>query len=509
MRLNPIAIFILLCGAMTLAIANYAWRRQITNGARQFALFMFPMAVYILAYSMELASPDLKAMLFWSKVQYFGILTFPTLFLVFCFQYTGRENWLTRRNFVLLFLLPAALFAVKLFDDKLHLIYTSAQVDSGGPIPLLSFTRGPLYWVVAIYNLLIVTLGNLLLWQKRRFASSLYRQQTTIMLAAAAIIYLVYLVYLVGIEPLPSLEHLDWNPFIYTLWGVAISFAIFRYRLFDLAPVARDALIEMLDDGVVVLDGQSRVVDANPQAQKIFGWTRPPVGESAEKVMDHWIDPAALQGTDSATKKEVALTRQGAAVYYEVTISPFMGQQGRRMGSLIVVHDISQRKEIEKELHELSLVDELTGLTNRRGFKMLATQLISMSNRMELNAVLFYLDLDRLKWINDQLGHATGDQALIDMGNILKNTFRSSDIIARFGGDEFVILAIESSENSGENLIRRLQAQLDAYNAAPVRSFQLSFSIGLTRYECNHPRSLDTLLQDADQAMYAHKQARV
>ncbi len=152
--------------------------------------------------------------------------------------------------------------------------------------------------------------------------------------------------------------------------------------------------------------------------------------------------------------------------------------------------------------------DEMTGLTNRRGFKMLASQMIHMTDRMELNAVLIYIDLDHLKWINDNLGHATGDQALISTGGILKNSFRTSDIIARFGGDEFVILAVESAENTGEIMLARLEEQLNAHNKQMSRGYQLSFSMGLAHYEWDYPTSMELLLEKADEAMYKNKHAK-
>ncbi|NPV78341.1 MAG: diguanylate cyclase [Anaerolineae bacterium] len=507
MKLNPIAVLVLVSGIMTGAIAVFSWQRRSANGARCFAALMFSVAVYVLGYSMELASSDLTTMLFWSKIQYLGILTFPVLYLIFVLQFTGHEKWLTRRNIALLFVIPAGLLTIKFFDEDLHLIYTSATVDTSGIIPLLAFERGPLYFLNAIYNLTIITAGNYLLWQKQRFASALFRRQTAIMLIAAVPIYLIYVVYLMGISPIPELKRLDPNPFAFMLWGIAIALSIFRYRLFDLVPIARDALIERLNDGVIVLDVQCRVVDANPQALNIFGWTRVPVGQFTEDLMPHWLDQLPFCAVEAPTKVETHLTKDNAPIYYETTLSTLQDKGGQKIGYLVVVHDISERKEIEKKLQELSLVDELTGLANRRGFTVLADQMINMANRMQLNAVLIYIDVDWLKWINDNLGHRTGDQALIDTATILKNTFRSSDIIARFGGDEFVILAIESVKNSRRAMLTRLQERLKA--RAPVyQNYHLSLSIGVARYEWKKPKPIESLLEEADRTMYEQKHSR-
>jgi diguanylate cyclase (GGDEF)-like protein len=504
---NPFAIFVLVCGAMTVAIAYYAWRHRTAFGARPFALFMLALSVYIIGYSMELASTDLASMLFWSKVEYFGILSFPALYLVFASEYTDQATQ-TPRMIFLLFTIPAVLWFFKIFDETFHLIYATTRVDGSGAIPLLAFTRGPLYLVVSAYNIILLTLGNYLLLAKWRFGSPLYRRQTALILWAAVILYGMYLFYLTGIPLVPSLKTLDINPFGYTFWSLAVGWAIFRHGLFDLAPIARDALLERLSDGVVVLDGQARAVDANPEARRIFGWRELPVDQSVGARMDRWIDPALFSPMKKSVKQEIQLEKQGSPVYYEITISPLSGSGNQKVGYLIVAHDISERKENEEKLRELSLADELTGLNNRRGFKMLAAQLIQVALRMKLDALLFYIDLDGLKGINDTLGHAAGDRALVETGQLLKNSFRSSDIVARLGGDEFVVLAIESAENSDRSMRARLGERLKTQNELPGRDYALSLSIGTARFEWENPAALESLLDEADKIMYESKQRK-
>jgi diguanylate cyclase (GGDEF)-like protein/PAS domain S-box-containing protein len=508
MRFNPVAAFVFLCGIMSVAIAIYAWNHRSINGARMFSIFMFSLTVYVLGYSMELASLNISTMLFWSKIQYLGILTFPPLSLIFVIQYINREKWLTRRNIVLLFVIPAVGMVFKLSDEYFHLIYRTTELDTSGSIPLLALTHGPVYMVNAAYTLLVIVAANFLVFQKRRHSSSLFRRQTTLMLVAASVIFLVYIYYLSGLQLFPSLKHLDLNPFVFTIWGIAIAWAMFRYRLFDLAPIAREALIENLSDGVVVLDAQYRVVDVNQAAQKLFGWSVPLIGQHADQLLHNWIDPSVYRHLNEPAKTEIRHDSGGVEKYYEVNTSILQDKKGLTLCYLISLHDITERKLTEEKLRELSLVDELTGLSNRRGFYILATQLIQMTQRMKLTAVLIYIDMDGLKLINDTWGHSAGDQALVDTAGILKIAFRSSDIIARLGGDEFVVLAIESNENSGSKMIERLKEQLYTHNAQENRLYKLSISIGLAHYEPGDVCSLDVLLEEADKAMYEYKQAK-
>ena len=504
MRANPIAVIVLMCGLMSAGMGIYAYRRRNTTGALSFALLMVSFSVYSIGYSMELTSPNQVIMEFWNKLQYLGLVIYPTAYLIFTIQYTGHEYWLTRRRIILLFMVPFAVFLAKVFDNQWRLIYASVAIDYSGYIPLLNFERGPLYPIIIAYQMFVVTSGNVLLIEKRRFGSALYRRQTRAILISVAIVYLTFGLYVSDFVLIPGLKNLDLNPLAYTLWGSAMALAIFRYHLFDLAPIARETLIEMMHDGVIVLDTNLRVVDANPEALRIFGWRQPPFGKYASDVMGNALDYSNLNTTKGSMVSETTLTIGSKERYYEVIGSCLKEKTGLYIGNLIVLHDISERKDIERKLVELTLVDELTGLTNRRGLKLLAAQLVNMADRMQVNATLLYIDVDNLKQINDHFGHAEGDQALIYTAKILKSTYRSADIIARIGGDEFVILALNMAEDTKEAMLSRLEERMIIHHLENQK-YKLSFSVGFSRYEWNSPRSFEALLHEADQSMYERK----
>jgi len=161
----------------------------------------------------------------------------------------------------------------------------------------------------------------------------------------------------------------------------------------------------------------------------------------------------------------------------------------------------------EEALLALSLIDELTGLYNRRRFFVLAEQYLKLSVRKKEKLLLLFIDMDNLKWINDHHGHNEGDQALIDLANILKETFRESDIIARIGGDEFVVLS-ESADENGEIIVTRLYENIEDHNAKGSRRYPLSISVGTTQFDPKYPISIDELLSKADALMYAQKRRK-
>lgn len=153
----------------------------------------------------------------------------------------------------------------------------------------------------------------------------------------------------------------------------------------------------------------------------------------------------------------------------------------------------------------LILIDDLTKLYNRRGFLSLAGQQLKAAGRAKRYLVVLFADFDSLKQVNDTLGHPEGDRALIETAEVLKETFRESDIIARIGGDEFAVLAIETNGSPIEVLAARLEENLDARNAREGQRYKLSLSIGLARYDYEHPCSIEELLARADRVMYERK----
>ena len=161
----------------------------------------------------------------------------------------------------------------------------------------------------------------------------------------------------------------------------------------------------------------------------------------------------------------------------------------------------------EEELLALSLTDELTGLYNRRRFFVLTEQCLKVAIRTKKRSSLLYIDMDDLKWINDHYGHNEGDQALINLAGILKKTFRDSDIIARIGGDEFVVL-LESTVEKDEILMTRLYENLKDHHADGTRRYKLSISVGAAQFDPENPISIDELLSKADTLMYAQKRKR-
>jgi diguanylate cyclase (GGDEF)-like protein/PAS domain S-box-containing protein len=174
----------------------------------------------------------------------------------------------------------------------------------------------------------------------------------------------------------------------------------------------------------------------------------------------------------------------------------------RMIGTCI---DVTERLELQKELRALALIDELTGLDNRRGFLITAEQELRLARRLGLCAAIVYVDLDNLKEINDAHGHHEGDRALREIADLLSATFRESDIKARLGGDELAVFLIDADRSSAHHSVERLRGALEDLNGSNLYPFELSVSIGVVVTDSTP--TIAEMLSEADHAMYADKQA--
>ncbi|HMA54844.1 MAG TPA: diguanylate cyclase [Acidobacteriota bacterium] len=271
-----------------------------------------------------------------------------------------------------------------------------------------------------------------------------------------------------------------------------------------------------MTEGLVLTDPEGRFTFVNPAAARMLGYT--PV-EMIDRQVISFVprdQHAIVRRADEKRSKGISdryelvfLHRDGSRRTFLVSGGPRI--QGARFGgTMAVLTDITERKQMEEEIRSLSLRDELTGLYNRRGFMTLADHVLKTANRLKKMTALIYLDVDNLKTINDSGGHKMGDRALVEIAAILKKCFRDTDVIGRLGGDEFAILAMEAASMRVEALSGRLQERLDFFNAGPSAEagFRLAVSAGIATREPDHALAVEEMLSRADLLMYEQKRVK-
>jgi diguanylate cyclase (GGDEF)-like protein/PAS domain S-box-containing protein len=325
------------------------------------------------------------------------------------------------------------------------------------------------------------------------------------------------------------------------------------------------AFLEHVPDGIYFKDCSSRFVRISRSLAARFGLSNPADAInktdfdmfSLEHAQQAFMDEQGIiaSGQPILEKEEKETWPDGRETWVLTTKLPLFNQQGNIIGTMGISRDITERKRVEQELQEyrarledlvakrtaeivranellekdiaarkaaeltlaikaqelasankelenLSLVDDLTGLYNRRGFMALAEHRVKLAYRNGAVFSVAFVDLDGLKQINDALGHQAGNQALVDAAGILKNCFRESDILGRLGGDEFALFIAEADH---KEIIRRIHEKLHISNSEPGRPHQLSFSIGIVLGNAEKNLDITALLESADALMYQQK----
>jgi len=274
-------------------------------------------------------------------------------------------------------------------------------------------------------------------------------------------------------------------------------------------------ILENIEDGYYEVDLNGKFTFFNDSACRIFGYSQEEMmGMNNRQYTDDKNLKKAFSAFNGVYKtgvptKEFAwqiIRKDGTKRFLESSISLQKNSSGKPIGFRGIARDITDRKRMEAEILALSITDQLTGLHNRRGFLSLAGQQLKLAERNKSGMLLFFVDLDGLKWINDTLGHEEGDKALIETATVFKETFRTSDIIARLGGDEYAALTVDITEAKSELFTARLQSLIDTQNNQKNRRYRLSISVGCSYYDSENPCSLDDLMAHADKLMYEQKQ---
>jgi len=337
-----------LAATVSVVLAVCAWYRRPARGVVAFVLLMLAVAEWSLAYALRLASVDLEAKLFWAKVRYLGIVVVPAAWLAFALQYTGRDKWLTRRNLALLAIEPLVALILVWTNERHGLHWYSVGLNYEGSFTTFSSTHGVGFWVHAAYSYVLTLLGALLIILTLVRSTRPYRGQTIATLVGVLAPVVGDVISTFGLSPFP---HLDLTPFAFTLTGLAMIWGLFRFRLLDIVPVARNAVIENMSDGVVVLDAQNRFVDLNPAAQSIIGCTASEaIGQRVSDVLSDWSDVVRRYQGVTELYTEIAIGEGTAQRYFDLRVSSLCDRRGRLTGRLIILRDITERKLAEEEL---------------------------------------------------------------------------------------------------------------------------------------------------------------
>jgi diguanylate cyclase (GGDEF)-like protein len=491
--------------AMTLMLAAVAFKRKKSAGPAAIFLAVCLMggSIYSFGYAMEIMSADLPQIMFWVRFQHWGIQFITPTWLLFAVYITGRQRWVIPWRIAALFAIPVLLLLTSQTLGGLNLLHINPRLDTSGQFPTFTYDRGFWIYVYLGYFSLCLAATTYFFTVMLVRASSAFRIQAAIYWIASLIPWVSGILYNLELTP----AHLDITPFAASLSGILFGMGFLKYRLLDILPLARDVIIEGMDDGFLVLDNRNQIIDFNLSLKRMLPEIRKnSLGLDAVAVLSGY--PVLLdQIRESSTEPvELRVSTATETIYYRAKLAPLVDSRGMQVGKVVTLHDYSHVKSLVQKLEELAQIDGLTGVYNRRHFIELATTEMYRLQRFGGAISLIMLDVDHFKRINDSHGHAAGDAALTMVVNSLRVKLRQSDIIGRFGGEEFFIMLPQTDPKAAAIVTERLRAALERqqfdYEGSEIR---LTASFGITGVVSPAWSPLEDLIRCADKATYEAK----
>lgn len=505
MDLKTSIITALICSAgATTVLAVFAALKLKGPARKSYIGLLASVTLYSIGYALELYSTTLSGVIASLRLEYLGIPFISVFWVIMALQYTGYSRNIPRLVFGALFIIPVITLVLHNTNHYHHLFYEHLILDKSGPFPMAAITKGAWYYVEILYTNICIGAGNLLfLWMMLHSAGPL-RRQAAAMFTVSLFPWIGNIIYQSGMTP----HNIDIVPFTLTATSPFLAVALFRFRMFDVTPVARATVFDELYDPVVVLNQTGLLADFNKAAQRVFNdLNSEAIGREVKTLLPEFPELHEIVAAADQTRREIILGPTESGRSYEAEIIVIESRKGAPIGRLIMFHDITDRLRLTNQLEELAAKDGLTGILNRRRLMELGQEEIDRSRRYARPVSLIIADLDHFKLVNDGYGHQTGDAVLVETARLFQRELRSMDILGRYGGEEFALILPETDSEQAAKTAERLRLRLEAATiTGPRGSLSITASFGV----CGLDRpgdgdNLDSLFFKADKALYLAK----
>jgi len=476
-------------GLLLLALSGYGWAnlRFRVPGTVLFILLTVAAALWCFGYAYEKTQITTDGFLMAARLEYLGLAFVPTLWLLVTLHWMDHPLATSRRLAFAVLGFSAAVVALVATNHLHHGWYASITPLRPG---FARFVPGILYFPVFAVLASPFVVSSVLLLRRRRKVSH-FRQKAGIILTVNIIPLAGAVVFQLGFRP----GGLDPTIFSVIPTFAVLALGLFLHDFIRIVPIAREVVVESMEHPVLVFDDRGRLIDRNQAA-------RPHL----EAYRDALANPVADQG-------ELSLTLDGVDKTFRFRRSPIRTQGGEVQGSVVLLTDVTEERRLLDELGHQASHDALTGVANRRHFEDHALGEITRANRHGGTVAVVLFDLDWFKSVNDQFGHAAGDLVLRSVVAIVQPRLRPYDLLARIGGEEFVVLMPEAHPVEAREAAERWRTALEATpqivggTVIPVTaSFGVATLNDLPLTVAVDPRlRLDALMGLADKALYQAK----
>jgi PAS domain S-box-containing protein len=406
---------LVVAAAISGALAFYTWQNRKTAGATPFSVLMLILFEWEISYIFELAGTDIQTKIFWEGMKFAGVVATPVAWLVFAFEYTGRKAWINARRLAMLSIIPLTTMIILLTNNSHGLFRTKRELITEGGFLLLKTTDGIWFWVHAAYTYVLIMIGLVFIVRALLRWPAQYRGQMIWILLAALTPLIANAITIFQIIPI----HIDLTFYAFTVTGIGMVYALFRHRLLDIAPIARDIIIDNMKEGMIVADANGRIVDINHAAQSMIGLSdeKQPIGKQLANVLSKWPQLVEQYRNVLEAEDEINIGEGENLRWYELHLSALLDENKLLVGRVIIVHDITT---IKKAQEALRIARDQALETSRAKTQLLSK--VSHELRTPLGGILGYAELlqgNTFGDLNERQHKAVSE--IVDSGEYLAN----------------------------------------------------------------------------------------
>jgi len=496
-------ISLLLTTLITLLLTFISWRRKSTgNHALYFAICSLTVAIYAFGYAMEIQSETLETAMFWVRFQHWGIEFIAPAWLLFSLSVSGNEKRISKKIIIFLLVVSIILLLISQTLGTLNLGHINPRMDTSGAFTIFTYDRGLYNYIsLGFYSICLTASTIVFLLMLFRSAPS-FKKQAVIYLIGSVIPWIALIIYSLSLIS----SNLDFTPIALGISEIIFAFGFIKFGILDIIPLARDTIFENMNNGVLILDMDGRILDFNPALQNIFPEIQKnDVGVTLDIVFSEHPMLINLIEIGQSERIEYQIGKNGDSSFYRINQS-FILNNGKFNGKIVSFYEYTSEKKLLNKLEKLATTDSLTGIFNRQHFDELVQKEISRLNRYGGKLSLIMFDLDHFKAINDTYGHIAGDKALTTVCNTFQHMLRETDIMSRFGGEEFLILTPNTGISEAKILAERLRQRLtDIKIQIDDQDLHVRASFGIASITPGEKITLEKFYKMADQATYKAK----
>lgn len=362
---NLYALSLIISGIITLLLSGYILSNE-KGTVRWVGYLMLSNSVWSLGYGFELASKTLEHMKMLINVEYVGIVAVPFYWFLFCLDLAGKEKWLKKPgNQFLITAVPVVYILLVWTNNLHHLNYKKASIDYSGSFPMLKIVPGIAFYFFVCYFYTLLIVGNYFLVKKFRRSDRVYKKQNRVILTAAMLPWIANFSYLIGLRPIPNL---DMTPFAFQVSTFLIFIAIYRFKLLDVLPVAREKVLELMGDGFMVLDHRNRIIDYNSAFKKYISVYHPNkiIGKDINELLQYQPELLDLLNQQESGKVELMVHTANGVFDLEADVCFLNENKLNRNATIIKLQDLTNaRQEALKSQRQAEELQKLNQLKDR------------------------------------------------------------------------------------------------------------------------------------------------